>query len=130
LVFRGLSPFCVDSSSEKASVPPRSWLVPVRTRVFHNCTGGPRVENEIGWHHVCLCFNLAASAPVMEAPPQNRTVRDGRDETFQCKAGGAPTPNTTWIFNGSVGFFKYIFLPSFTHLVTEFRGSRPSCGDF
>lgn len=35
----------------------------------------------------------------MESPPENRTVRDGRDETFQCKAGGAPTPNTTWIFN-------------------------------
>lgn len=41
-----------------------------------------------------------ASAPVMESPPQNKTVRDGRDETFLCKAGGAPTPNTTWIFNG------------------------------
>ena len=36
----------------------------------------------------------------MESPPENRTVRDGRDETFHCKAGGAPTPNTTWIFNG------------------------------
>ena len=41
-----------------------------------------------------------ASAPVMESPPENRTVRDGRDETFNCKAGGAPTPNITWIFNG------------------------------
>ena len=36
----------------------------------------------------------------MESPPENRTVRDGRDETFSCKAGGAPTPNITWIFNG------------------------------
>ena len=37
----------------------------------------------------------------MESPPENRTVRDGRDETFSCKAGGAPTPNITWIFNGT-----------------------------
>ncbi|XP_032779959.2 protein sidekick isoform X2 [Daphnia magna] len=43
--------------------------------------------------------NFFASAPVMESPPENRTVRDGRDETFSCKAGGAPTPNITWIFN-------------------------------
>lgn len=38
----------------------------------------------------------------MESPPENRTVRDGRDETFSCKAGGAPTPNITWIFNGKM----------------------------
>ena len=42
----------------------------------------------------------------MESPPENRTVRDGRDETFSCKAGGAPTPNITWIFNGITVFFS------------------------
>lgn len=47
-----------------------------------------------------LLLSRLASAPVMESPPENRTVRDGRDETFSCKAGGAPTPNITWIFNG------------------------------
>lgn len=47
-----------------------------------------------------LVSRNVASAPVMESPPENRTVRDGRDETFSCKAGGAPTPNITWIFNG------------------------------
>lgn len=43
----------------------------------------------------------------MESPPENRTVRDGRDETFSCKAGGAPTPNITWIFNGQLIFLFY-----------------------
>lgn len=55
------------------------------------------------------CFLDEASAPVMEAAPENRTVRDGRDETFQCKAGGAPTPNTTWIFNGWDCFLCFFF---------------------
>lgn len=50
----------------------------------------------------CQLVSRLASAPVMESPPENRTVRDGRDETFSCKAGGAPTPNITWIFNGKL----------------------------
>jgi hypothetical protein len=36
----------------------------------------------------------------MEVFPQNITTLDGKDVTFQCKAIGAPAPETQWIFNG------------------------------
>lgn len=41
-----------------------------------------------------------ASLPVMENPPMNVTVLDGKDATIQCRAFGAPTPNVTWVFVG------------------------------
>ncbi|KAG8231178.1 hypothetical protein J437_LFUL007938 [Ladona fulva] len=56
----------------------------------------------------CIASNLAGedsfttwlrvktSAPLMEQPPQNLTVLDGKDATFVCHAAGAPTPNITW----------------------------------
>ncbi|XP_037919149.1 protein sidekick isoform X4 [Hermetia illucens] len=40
-----------------------------------------------------------ASTPIMEQPPQNVTVLDGKDATISCRAVGAPTPNITWIYN-------------------------------
>lgn len=46
----------------------------------------------------------------MEIYPQNITTLDGKDVTFQCKAIGAPTPDTMWIFNGKSENFSHIFL--------------------
>nr|CAD7448038.1 unnamed protein product [Timema bartmani] len=38
------------------------------------------------------------STPVMETPPQNITILDGKDATLACRAVGAPTPNITWTY--------------------------------
>ncbi|XP_031349288.1 protein sidekick isoform X2 [Photinus pyralis] len=40
-----------------------------------------------------------SSVPIMENGPQNSTVLDGKDATISCRAVGAPTPNSTWIYN-------------------------------
>lgn len=37
----------------------------------------------------------------MEQPPQNVTALDGKDAIITCRAVGAPTPNITWIYNGT-----------------------------
>lgn len=58
------------------------------------CTRPPRVHA-----HACTVAR-AAAAPVMETPPQNATVLDGKDATLSCRAAGSPAPNTTWIFMG------------------------------
>ncbi|XP_015515694.2 protein sidekick isoform X1 [Neodiprion lecontei] len=39
------------------------------------------------------------SIPVMESPPRNVTVLDGKDASITCKAVAAPVPNVTWIYN-------------------------------
>lgn len=39
--------------------------------------------------------------PVLEMPPENVTVLDGKDATISCRAAGAPIPNVTWIYNGN-----------------------------
>nr|CAD7457346.1 unnamed protein product [Timema tahoe] len=44
-------------------------------------------------------LNVAqTSTPVMETPPQNITILDGKDATLACRAVGAPTPNITWTY--------------------------------
>lgn len=50
--------------------------------------------------NVYMC--LAASAPLMTVPPQNMTILDGQDATISCRAGGAPQPNVTWLYNGMI----------------------------
>ncbi|KAI8435034.1 hypothetical protein MSG28_003463 [Choristoneura fumiferana] len=47
-------------------------------------------------------FDTGTSPPVMQSPPSNLTVLDGKDATIACRAVGAPTPNVTWYFNDSI----------------------------
>ncbi|KAH9630731.1 hypothetical protein HF086_004022 [Spodoptera exigua] len=49
-----------------------------------------------------VCVWLVASPPIMQTPPNNLTVLDGKDATITCRAVGAPTPNVTWYFNDSL----------------------------
>ncbi|XP_016844898.1 protein sidekick isoform X4 [Nasonia vitripennis] len=39
------------------------------------------------------------SIPIMEIPPQNVTVLDGKDANLNCRAIAAPVPNVTWMYN-------------------------------
>ena len=48
---------------------------------------------------------FSASTPVIESPPQNLTVLDGKDATISCRAVAAPVPNATWIYNGNENSF-------------------------
>jgi hypothetical protein len=50
-------------------------------------------------YYIKLCM-FTAAVPIMETPPQNVTVLDGKDATITCRAAGAPTPNITWIYQG------------------------------
>ncbi|XP_063224987.1 protein sidekick isoform X2 [Bacillus rossius redtenbacheri] len=43
-------------------------------------------------------YDTGTSKPVIEVPPQNLTVLDGKDATISCRAVGAPTPNVSWTY--------------------------------
>jgi protein sidekick len=50
---------------------------------------------------------ITAAVPIMETPPQNATVVDGKDATITCRAAGAPTPNVTWIYQSMCAYMSY-----------------------
>ncbi|XP_069695045.1 protein sidekick isoform X3 [Periplaneta americana] len=54
--------------------------------------------NEAGEDSIYTWLKVKTAVPVMESPPQNVTVLDGKDATITCRAVGAPTPNVTWIY--------------------------------
>uniref|UniRef100_A0A8D9FE64 Protein sidekick n=1 Tax=Cacopsylla melanoneura TaxID=428564 RepID=A0A8D9FE64_9HEMI len=54
--------------------------------------------NEAGSESVSTWLKVKTSAPIMESPPQNATVLDGKDTVLTCRVAGAPTPNVTWIY--------------------------------
>ncbi|KAK3912682.1 Protein sidekick [Frankliniella fusca] len=58
-------------------------------------------SNGAGEDSVSLWLRVKTAAPVLETPPQNVTVLDGKDATLSCRAAGSPAPNATWIFDGS-----------------------------
>lgn len=55
---------------------------------------------------------LSAAAPIMENPPTNVTILDGKDAIMTCGAVGAPTPNVTWYRGTNV----VIYLTNFQFL--------------
>ncbi|XP_065084745.1 protein sidekick isoform X3 [Ochlerotatus camptorhynchus] len=60
-------------------------------------------SNEAGEKSSYTWLKVKTSLPIMEMPPTNLTVLDGKDATMHCRAVGAPTPNITWVFNESQG---------------------------
>ncbi|XP_067013442.2 protein sidekick isoform X2 [Anabrus simplex] len=54
--------------------------------------------NEAGEDSTYTWLKVKTSSPVMELPPMNVTVLDGKDATITCRAVGAPTPNITWLY--------------------------------
>ncbi|XP_021701141.1 protein sidekick isoform X4 [Aedes aegypti] len=60
-------------------------------------------SNEAGEKSSYTWLKVKTSVPIMEMPPTNLTVLDGKDATMHCRAVGAPTPNITWVFNESQG---------------------------
>ncbi|XP_054261356.1 protein sidekick-like [Macrosteles quadrilineatus] len=57
--------------------------------------------NEAGSDFVTTWLKVKTSAPIMETPPQNVTVLDGKDAIISCRVAGAPTPNITWYYQDS-----------------------------
>nr|XP_018910641.1 PREDICTED: protein sidekick isoform X1 [Bemisia tabaci] len=55
-------------------------------------------SNEAGSESINTWLKVKTSAPIMEVPPQNITVLDGKDAVLTCRVAGAPIPNTTWIY--------------------------------
>ena len=53
----------------------------------------------------------------MQSAPANLTVLDGKDATVACRAVGAPTPNVTWYFNGTLR--KYIVKCSYYSIALD-----------
>ncbi|XP_026679193.1 protein sidekick-like [Diaphorina citri] len=58
--------------------------------------------NEAGSETVNTWLKVKTSAPIMESPPQNVTVLDGKDTVLTCRVAGAPTPNITWFYQGKI----------------------------
>ncbi|XP_044732733.1 protein sidekick isoform X2 [Chrysoperla carnea] len=56
-------------------------------------------SNDAGQDSEYTWLKVKTSIPIMETPPHNVTVLDGKDATIYCRAAGAPTPNITWIYN-------------------------------
>ncbi|KAG6449472.1 hypothetical protein O3G_MSEX006098 [Manduca sexta] len=59
-------------------------------------------NNEAGESSIYTWLKIKTSPPIMQSPPANLTVLDGKDATISCRAIGAPTPNVTWYFNDSL----------------------------
>uniref|UniRef100_A0A2A4JBT0 Hemolin n=1 Tax=Heliothis virescens TaxID=7102 RepID=A0A2A4JBT0_HELVI len=59
-------------------------------------------SNEAGESSIYTWLKIKTSPPIMQSPPTNLTVLDGKDATVTCRAVGAPTPNVTWYFNDSI----------------------------
>lgn len=57
--------------------------------------------NEAGEDSVYTWLKVKTAVPIMETPPQNATLVDGKDATITCRAAGAPTPNVTWIYQNN-----------------------------
>lgn len=47
-------------------------------------------------------INVTATGPIIENEPQNSTVLEGNEVILSCRVIGAPKPNTTWIFGGTI----------------------------
>ncbi|XP_058175853.1 protein sidekick [Anopheles ziemanni] len=56
-------------------------------------------SNEAGEKSAYTWLKVKTSTPIMEVPPGNQTVLDGKDATINCRAIAAPIPNITWIYN-------------------------------
>lgn len=59
-------------------------------------------SNDAGETSIYTWLKIKTSPPIMQTPPSNLTVLDGKDATISCRAIGAPTPNVTWYFNDSL----------------------------
>lgn len=59
-------------------------------------------SNEAGESSIYTWLKIKTSPPIMQTPPANLTVLDGKDATIACRAMGAPSPNVTWYFNDSL----------------------------
>uniref|UniRef100_A0A182ITM4 Uncharacterized protein n=1 Tax=Anopheles atroparvus TaxID=41427 RepID=A0A182ITM4_ANOAO len=59
-------------------------------------------SNEAGERSAYTWLKVKTSMPIMELPPGNQTVLDGKDATINCRAIAAPTPNITWIYNDTL----------------------------
>ncbi|KAJ8687397.1 hypothetical protein QAD02_023191 [Eretmocerus hayati] len=55
--------------------------------------------NEAGEASSYTWLKAKTSIPIMEIPPQNVTVLDGKDANLNCRAIAAPVPNVTWLYN-------------------------------
>lgn len=58
-------------------------------------------SNEAGIDSISTWLKVKTAAPIMEVPPQNVTVLDGKDAIISCRVAGAPTPNVTWMYQDS-----------------------------
>ncbi|XP_053678622.1 protein sidekick [Anopheles nili] len=56
-------------------------------------------SNEAGEKSAYTWLKVKTSTPIMELPPTNQTVLDGKDATINCRAIAAPTPSIAWIYN-------------------------------
>ncbi|XP_043274054.1 protein sidekick isoform X3 [Venturia canescens] len=56
-------------------------------------------SNDAGEASSYTWLKAKTSVPVIETPPSNITILDGKDATINCRAIAAPIPNTTWIYN-------------------------------
>ncbi|KAL1140779.1 hypothetical protein AAG570_000709, partial [Ranatra chinensis] len=57
--------------------------------------------NEAGSESAATWLKVKTTSPVMESPPHNATVLDGKDAIISCKVVGSPVPNTTWIYGNT-----------------------------
>lgn len=56
-------------------------------------------SNDAGETSAYTWLRVKTSAPLMTETPKNMTILDGQDATISCRAGGAPQPNVTWLYN-------------------------------
>ncbi|XP_037028858.1 protein sidekick isoform X5 [Bradysia coprophila] len=89
----------LDLSGDRYSVRDDNALVIKKLSMDDSAMFQCLASNDAGEKSSYTWLKVKTSTPIMEQPPQNVTVLDGKDATIICRAVGAPTPNITWIYN-------------------------------
>ncbi|KAK6637522.1 hypothetical protein RUM44_007944 [Polyplax serrata] len=88
----------LDTSSGYYSIQEDGSLLIKKVRIEDMGMFQCLASNEAGEDSVYTWLKVKTAVPVMENPPVNVTILDGKDAIMSCGAVGAPTPNVTWYY--------------------------------
>ncbi|KAL3268776.1 hypothetical protein HHI36_007876 [Cryptolaemus montrouzieri] len=96
-----MNSIAVDLNSNRFVLQEDNSLLIKKLKISDNGMYQCFATNPAGETSLSTWLRVKTSIPVMEDPPQNVTILDGKDANLNCRAVGAPTPNITWLYNNN-----------------------------